>query len=119
MDVDTVLGAADPSVRQLAQGVREVIRRSCPELDEVVKWGAPNYTLGGRLVACIMVYDDHVNLGFFQGAKLKSARLEGTGKGLRHVKVRRATDIDEKEFRRLLKAATKLAAKQSPSRVNK
>jgi hypothetical protein len=34
-----------------------------------------------------MIYKDHVNLEFFQGAKMKSKRLESIGRGLRHVKV--------------------------------
>jgi hypothetical protein len=56
-----------------------------------------------------MIYSDHVNLGFSMGAKMKSKRLEGTGEGLRHVKVRRLADIDEKELARLLKEAVSLA----------
>lgn len=48
-------------------------------------------------------------MGFFVGAKLKSKKLEGTEKGLRHVKVRSKADIDEAEFSRLLKKAAALA----------
>jgi hypothetical protein len=59
-------------------------------------------------VANIMSFRDHVNLGFFMGARLKSRRLEGTGKGLRHIKVRVAEDVDRKEFARLLKEAVAL-----------
>jgi len=54
-------------------------------------------------------FKDHVNLGFFQGAKMKSKKLEGTGKGLRHVKVRGLEDIDAEEFMRLLREPVKLA----------
>ncbi len=74
-----------------------------------MKWGNPTYLVDGKNVAWILLYKDHVNLGFFQGAKLKSKRLERTGKGLRHIKVRREEDIDEKEFARLLKKAASIA----------
>ena len=58
--------------------------------------------MDGKNVAWIMIYKDRVNLGFFQGAKMKSPLLEGTGKGLRHVKVRGPGEMDEKEFTHLL-----------------
>ena len=51
-----------------------------------------------------------MDFGFFMGAKLKSELLEGTGKGLRHIKVKTQEDIDETEFGRLLKDAAKLVS---------
>ncbi len=109
MGVDQILKGVDPKIRRLAEGVRRVIRQAAPEMQEFVKWGAPTYVANGRNAACIMIYRDHVNLGFYQGAKMKSKKLEGTGKGLRHVKVRRLEDIDEREFSRLLREAAELA----------
>jgi hypothetical protein len=109
LTVDQLLEEADPSMRALANKLRQVIRKALPKSQELVKWGNPTYLVDGKNVAWIMVYRDHVNLGFFQGAKMKSPRLEGTGKGLRHVKVRRPGDIDEKEFARLLVQAAALA----------
>jgi hypothetical protein len=107
--VDQILKGVDPNVPQLVYGVLRVIRKAAPEMQECVKWGAPTYMVNDRNAASIMIYKDHINLGFFQGAKLKSRRLEGTGKGLRHVKVRRLEDIDEAEFSRLARQAVELA----------
>jgi len=74
---------------------------------ETVKWGNITYLLDDRKIAWILFYRDHVDLGFFAGAKLHSKRLEGTGKGLRHVKIRNQDDMDELEFTRLLKEAAR------------
>jgi len=51
-----------------------------------------------------------VDFGFFNGAKLKDPAgiLDGTGKKLRHVKVREPKDIRQKEFKALLKQAVAL-----------
>jgi hypothetical protein len=87
MSVDQILENVDPDIRRLAQGVRKVIRHASPEMQEFVKRGAPTYEVLGKKAACIMIYRDHVNLGLFQGAKMKFERLEGTGKGLRRVKI--------------------------------
>ena len=51
-----------------------------------------------------------MNFGFFRGAELSSKLLEGTGKGLRHIKIKTGKDIDEAEIARLLKDAAKLEA---------
>lgn len=86
-----------------------MIIEATPELQEFVKWGAPTYVANGKNAVCNMIYKDHVNLGFFQGARMKSKLLEGTGKGLRHVKVRRLEDIGGREFTRLFREVVELA----------
>lgn len=108
MNVDQLLEKEEPRIKVLAEAVRKVIRGAVPAAAERVKWGQPTYEANGKNVACIMIYRDHVNLGFFMGATMKSKRLEGTGKGLRHVKVRTLDDIDEKELGRLLREAVSL-----------
>jgi hypothetical protein len=54
-------------------------------------------------------YKDHLNLGFWQGAKLDSKLLEGTGKGMRHIKVWKESDIEEREFAKIIRDAAKLS----------
>ena len=48
-----------------------------------------------------------VNLGFYYGAELPDPQglLKGTGKLLRHIKIREAKDIQSPALRRLLVAA--------------
>jgi hypothetical protein len=57
-----------------------------------------------------MLYNDHVNLGLFHGAELTSKyrRLEGTGKGMRHVKVRSVDEARDPTLSRLILDAVKL-----------
>jgi hypothetical protein len=108
-DVDRLLAKSDPMIRELADEVRRIIAKTLPEAEELVKWGNPTYLVRGENVAWILLYKDHVDLGFFQGAKMKSSMLEGSGKQMRHVKVRRPVDVDQKELSRLLKKAAALA----------
>ncbi len=94
--------------REALEKMRAIVKRALPGVVESIKWGQPVYEYRGSNVICFMIYDDHVNFGLFMGAKLKPKRLEGTGKGLRHVKVTRPDDVDEREFTRLAKGAAKL-----------
>ncbi|TLY10597.1 MAG: DUF1801 domain-containing protein [Thaumarchaeota archaeon] len=83
-DIDQLLKTYDPRVRELAQKLRRLVKKTLPGAAETVKWGNPVYM------------------------KLDSKLLEGTGKGIRHIKVRNEDDIKEAEFVRLLKEAAKL-----------
>ena len=107
-DVDQLLKKYDPHVRELAQKLRRLVKKTLPAATETVKWGNTVYLLDGKNLAWIVGYKDHADLGFFAGARLDSKLLEGTGKGIRHIKVRNEDDIKEDEFVRLLKEAAKL-----------
>ncbi len=106
--VEAIMESFDPGWRQIADGLRTLTKRTLPDVEETVKWGNITYLLNGENLAWIIAYKDHLDYGFFKGAQLKSKRLEGTGKGLRHIKVRSKEDLDEKEFARLIKDAAKL-----------
>ncbi|MGO9645439.1 MAG: DUF1801 domain-containing protein [Candidatus Bathyarchaeia archaeon] len=111
--VSEILARLDPIQRKIADRLRKLIRRTLPESVETVKWWNITYLLGSKNLAWLLFYKNHVDFGFFMGARLKSKRLEGTGKGLRHVKIADLDEIDEKEFSRLLHDAAKLTVKCS------
>jgi hypothetical protein len=104
---------ADALVKELAPGFRAIVGRlrafvkqRAPELDERVKWGGLCWI--GRGVVCYAhAVADRVDFGFFKGAQLKDPDkiLEGSGKFLRHVKVRKLSDLRERELAGMLKQA--------------
>ena len=106
--VQDILSKLDAKQLDVVNSLRELVEKTVPDAVETSKWGNITYLLDGRNLAWIVCYRDHADLGFFRGAELKSTRLEGSGKGLRHVKVRTTEDIDEREFGRLLRDAQKL-----------
>ena len=57
--------------------------------------------------AYIMPMRGYVNLGFYQGALLADPQrlLEGTGKGLRHAKIRSLAEANRPAVRALVSAA--------------
>ena len=74
--------------------------------------GHITYLLGDENLAWTIIYKDHVDFGFFRGAELDAKVLEGTGKGLRHIKIRDKNSINETEITKLLKEAAELEKKQ-------
>ncbi len=79
-----------------------------PDSVEKVKLGNMVYTMKGNDVSWILVYGSHVDIGFFRGAELNSKLLEGTGKGLRHVKIINIETMPIIEIMKLLKQAAEL-----------
>jgi hypothetical protein len=85
----------------------EVIRKCGDEVRELVHDGCPTACLGDAAFAYVNVFTSHVNIGFFQGSALPDpARLLlGTGKFMRHVKLRPGTPINAAALSRLIDAA--------------
>jgi hypothetical protein len=65
--------------------------------------------MGNVPVAYVYSAPDYVQFGFFRGSGLKDPQriLEGKGQYVRHIKVRKASDIDEGAFRVLLRQAAR------------
>ena len=68
----------------------EAMRRCGDEVRETLHDGCPVACLGDVPFGYVNVFTSHVNVGFFHGASLPDpARLlQGTGKFMRHVKLR-------------------------------
>src|ERR1700721_829167 len=85
----------------------EVMRKCGDEVRELLHDGCPVACLGDAPFAYVNVFTSHVNVGFFQGPALRDpARLlQGTGKFMRHVKLRPGTAANATELSRLIDAA--------------
>src|SRR6476646_8638564 len=109
---DELLAGVEPNLVAIARRLRAMIRAVDPSTVETVRLGdnAATYGIGPRKMtdgyAYIMPMRGYVNLGFYQGALLADpARLlEGTGKGLRHVKIRSLAEANRPSVRALVAA---------------
>src|SRR5262249_21634002 len=63
-------------------------------------------------ICYIGVIKDHVNLGFIRGSELADPQriLEGTGKQMRHIKIRHMSDLERPAIRAYLQEACERAA---------
>ena len=98
-NVDSWMAELDPSVRQIAQAIRDLVLNTAPGLKETIKWSNPNYSKNDN-VFYIAATEKYASLGFFRGASLTDpqGRIEGTGKNLRHVKVKALEDLDGEQM---------------------
>ncbi len=107
--VDQFIQQMAAEQQEIANKLRGLIRKTAKSLKESIKWGYPSF--GGKGNVCsIIPYPDHVNLAFFRGAELDDPNelLEGTGKGMRHVKISSAKDIRRRAITDLIRSAVSL-----------
>jgi hypothetical protein len=85
----------------------EVMRKCGDEVRELLHDGCPVACLGDAPFAYVNVFTSHANVGFFQGAALPDpARLlQGTGKFMRHVKLRPGSLTNAAALNQLIDAA--------------
>jgi hypothetical protein len=83
------------------------IRECGDDVLELMHDGCPTACIEDVPFAYVGVYKTHVNVGFFLGAYLRDPRrlLLGTGKRMRHVKVKPGEGLDSAALRALIEAA--------------
>jgi hypothetical protein len=82
--------------------------RSCgTDVRELLHDGHPTACIHDAAFAYVNVFRSHVNVGFFRGAELPDPAelLEGTGKYMRHVKLRPDEEIDAGALHQLVDAS--------------
>jgi hypothetical protein len=91
----------------IAQRWFEVMRDCGDDVRELLHDGHPTACVGDAAFAYVNAFTAHVNVGFFRGAELADPGrlLEGTGKFMRHVKLRPERDVDEAALSRLIETA--------------
>ncbi len=106
--IEEIVGKLSPKQKELAVKLRSIISKTIPDVVIKVKWGNIVYSLNGKDIVWLLFYETHVDLGFFRGAELDSKLFEGTGKDLRHIKIKDERNMPESEIRKLLKTAAEL-----------
>ena len=73
-----------------------LIRKSGTDVTELLHDGYPTACVGDYPFAYVGAFKAHVNVGFFYGAELPdpSGILEGSGKRMRHVKIKPGKEPD-------------------------
>ena len=107
--VNACISELAPEKRKIAEALRKIVLNADPGLQESVKWGNPTYEKKGR-VCYIADMGGYMNFGFFKGANLTdpTGRIEGTGKDMRHIKVKSLDDILLEQFSTWIREAVAL-----------
>ena len=103
----------NPELRKVAQALRSFVKGIVPGVKETVNaWGVPTFEAPDPF-CFYMAGKNHVTFGLHFATSLPDpqALLEGTGKNIRHVKLRTVADLEQKGLQELVLAAARLKGK--------
>jgi hypothetical protein len=85
----------------------EVMRDCGDDVRELLHDGYPTACVQDAAFAYVGAFKAHVNVGFFRGAEIADpdGLLEGTGKFMRHVKLRPERDVSVSAVGKLIETA--------------
>jgi hypothetical protein len=107
---EEAIAGANAHVQEIARRLRQLIVDVYPDVVEVPwpKQRIIGYGVGPKKMSELFCYvgaqKEHVNLGFYRGADLPDPErlMEGTGKEMRHVKVRDVEEVEQPSLRQLV-----------------
>jgi len=111
---EDVISRASSEIKEIAHAIRALLAEIKPGITEV-PWGnqkIAGYGVGPKKMSEHFCYiapqKNYVNLGFMYGADLPDpdGLLEGSGKLLRHVKIRSLEDLQRPALRKLIEEAS-------------
>lgn len=105
--IDTWFRQHSGALGSIAHRWFQVMRNCGDEVRELMHDGCPTACLGDAPFAYVAVFKSHVNVGFFHGGSLRDpARLfQGSGKRMRHIKLKPEHLTDEAAISSLIAAA--------------
>lgn len=96
IEVTEYINNAPEAHKEIMEKIRTLIHQSVEGVEEEFKWSRPVFTKT-KSFAYLLANKNHVNLGFygdFEKLNDPDGILEGTGKTMRHIKLKKATDIN-------------------------
>jgi hypothetical protein len=105
--IETWMSQHPGALGAIAQHWFEVMRACGDDVRELLHDGHPTGCVGDAGFAYVNAFKAHVDVGFFRGAELADpdGLLEGTGKFMRHVKLRPDHDLNAAALVKLIEAA--------------
>ena len=106
-NVDAWFAVPEDELRRMAQPWFERMRGCGPDVRELMHDFCPTACVEDAAFGYVNAFRSHVNVGFFQGASLDdpAGLLEGSGKRMRHVKLRWGQPVNDEALGDLISAA--------------
>ena len=105
--IDAWLAERSPELAAIARRWFTRMRDCGDDVRELMHDGLATACVDDAPFAYVGVFKAHVNVGFFLGSELEdpAGLLEGSGRKMRHVKLRPGQEIDSGALERLIEAA--------------
>lgn len=95
--VTEYINKAPKEQKEIMEIIRGLIHQNVGQVTEEYKWSRPVFRTNEDF-AYLQANKQHVNLGFYRGFEMLNdpkGLLEGTGKSMRHIKLKSVAEIDK------------------------
>jgi len=94
-EIDQYIAGAPEEQRAIMTKVREILQVAIPDVTEEYKWSRPVFKKH-KDFAYLKKAKAYVTLGFYRFENINDLEqlLEGTGKDMRHIKLKKLSDLD-------------------------
>jgi len=105
--IDAWMDEQPDELAAIARAWFDVMRRCGDDVRELIHDDQPTACVDDAAFCYVDAFTAHVNVGFFCGSELAdpAGLLQGTGKFMRHVKIRPGRPVDEQRLMELIEAA--------------
>ncbi len=107
--INDFIQGLDENKKRIVVSLRKLVLVIAPEATEEIKWGGLVFR-SDRPFCGIMAYKKYVSVVFDRGAEITDSYniLEGSGKFMRHLKIFRHEDIEDKKVEYFVEQSFKL-----------
>jgi uncharacterized protein YdeI (YjbR/CyaY-like superfamily) len=89
--IDAYIAKAAPFARPILEKVRERVHATVPGVEEAVKWGAPGFTVEGKILLIMAAFKAHAAINFWRGQEIGDGQAKAGAMG----QFGRLTSIDD------------------------
>jgi uncharacterized protein YdeI (YjbR/CyaY-like superfamily) len=108
--IDAYIDRKAAFARPILEHVRSRVHAVVPDAEETLKWGAPAFTVGGKILLIMAAFKAHAALNFWRGQELRGAAAEADGMG-QFGKLKSLDDLPpDDEFDAVIRKAAELSA---------
>jgi uncharacterized protein YdeI (YjbR/CyaY-like superfamily) len=68
--ISAYIDRAAPFAQPILTHLRAAVRAACPDVEETIKWGMPNFGYHGRILCNMAAFKQHATFGFWQGKRI-------------------------------------------------
>lgn len=72
--IDAYIMKSADFAKPVLMHIREVVHKACPDVEETIKWGFPNFTYKGSILCSMAAFKQHCAFSFWLGALMKDPK---------------------------------------------
>lgn len=73
--IDAYIEQAKDFAKPILLHIRELVHKTCPNVDETIKWGFPHFSYCGEMMCGMASFKQHCSFGFWKASLMKDSTL--------------------------------------------